>query len=225
MSAAWRRPRLRACEVPGSTSPRCSAVRDHRQGYTVGTGECLRNRMNHGGGVLKTAFSGCAEDDRGGPPDHCGADRRGELLRCRVVSHEGTIGLRDDVGAGPLEDVDFLDHDVTVVGKPQRCTLTRMNGNARSGRGPGDRHDRDDVEPVYRFHAVNVAGPRLGGVFLALGVLAGPEVPVIDDGARLRRSRFRVLPACGFAWDDGRPRRRLPRSCPGRQGGTPAARW
>ena len=224
-SAAWSRPRFRDCEAPGSAPPRCSAVRDHRQGCTVGTGGCLQNRMNHAAGVLKTAFSGCAEDDRRGSADHRGADRCGKLLRCRIGPHEGPIGLRDDVGPGPLEDVHFLDHDVAVVGKPQRGSLARMDRNARSGRGTGDRHDRDDVEPVDRFHAVDVAGPRLGGVFLAVGVLAGPEITVIDDGAGLRRSRSCVLPACGFAWNDRRPRRRRLRSCPGLQGGTPAARW
>lgn len=169
--------------------------------------------------------SGRPENDSRGSPDHGGADCRGQLPRCGVCPHQGSVRLRDDIGTRPLEHVHLLDHDVAVVGKSQRCALARMNGNARSGRGAGDRHDRDDVEPVDRFHAVDVARPRLGGVFLALRVLAGPEIAVVDDSARLRRSRSRVLPAYGFAWGARRRRQRRLRSCPGRQGGTPAARW
>ena len=169
--------------------------------------------------------SGRPENDSRGSPDHGGADCRGELLRCGVCPHQGSVRLWDDVGTRPLEHVHFLDHDVAVVRKPQRCAFAWMNGHARAGRRARYGHDGDDVEPVDGLDAVDVARPRLGSVFLALRVLASPEIAVVDDGARFRRSRSRVLPACGFG---GGARRRLGvrlRSCPGRQGGTPAARW
>lgn len=169
--------------------------------------------------------SGRPENDSRGSPDHGGAYCCGQLPRCGVCPHQGSIRLRDDVGTRPLEDVHLLDHDVAVVGKPQRCAFARMNGHARAGRRARYGHDGDDVEPVDGLDAVDVAGPRLGGVFLALRVLAGPEIAVIDDGAGFRRPRSRVLPACGFAWGARRRRGRRLRSCPGRQGGTPAARW
>ena len=164
------------------------------------------------------------ENDSRGSPGHGGSDCRGQFPRCGVCPHQGSVRLRDDIGTRPLEHVDLLDHDVAVVGEPQRCAFARMNGHARAGRGARYGHDRDDVEPVDGLDAVDVAGPRLGGVLLALRVLAGPEIAIIDDGAGFRRSRSRVLRACGFG---GGARRRLGRrlrSCPGRQGGTPAAR-
>lgn len=169
--------------------------------------------------------SGRAEYDCRCPPDHCGADRRGELLRCGVCAHERAIGLRDDVGTRPLEHVHLLDHDVAVVGKPQRCAFAWMNGHARAGRRARYGHDGDDVEPVDGLDAVDVARARLRGVLLALRVFAGPEIAVVDDGAGFRRSRSRVLPACGIGGGARRRRGVRLRSCPGRQGGTPAARW
>ena len=168
--------------------------------------------------------SGRPENDSRGSPDHGGADCRGQLPRCGVCPHQGSVRLRDDVGTRPLEHVHFLDHDVAVVRKPQRCAFARMNGHARAGRRARYGHDGDDVEPVDGLDAVDVARARLRGVLLALRVFAGPEIAVIDDGAGFRRSRSRVLPACGIGGGARRRRGARLRSCPGRQGGTPAAR-
>lgn len=169
--------------------------------------------------------SGRPENDSRGSPDHGGADRRGQLPRCGVCPHQGSVRLWDDVGTRPLEDVHLLDHDVAVVRKPQRCAFAWMNGHARACRRARYGHDGDDVEPVDGLDAVDVARARLGGVLLALRVFAGPEIAIVDDGAGFRRSRSRVLPACGFGGGARRRRGRRLRSCPGRQGGTPAARW
>ena len=169
--------------------------------------------------------SGRPENDRRCSPDHGGADCRGQLPRCGVCPHQGSVRLWDDVGTRPLEHVHLLDHDVAVVRKPQRCAFAWMNGHACAGRRARYGHDGDDVEPVDGLDAVDVARARLRGVLLALRVFAGPEIAVIDDGARFRRSRSRVLPACGIGGGARRRRGARLRSCPGRQGGTPAARW
>ena len=169
--------------------------------------------------------SGRPENDSRGSPDHGGADCRGQLPRCGVCPHQGSVRLWDDVGTRPLEHVHLLDHDVAVVEKPQRCAFAWMNGHARAGRRARYGHDGDDVEPVDGLDAVDIARARLRGVLLALRVFAGPEIAVIDDGAGFRRSRSRVLPACGIGGGALRRRGVRLRSCPGRQGGTPAARW
>ena len=94
--------------------------------------EPSRSRPRLGAVISISALHASAGPPAAGPR---GADRRGKLLRCRIGSHEGPIGLWDDVGPGPLEDVDLLYHDVAVVGKPQRGSLARMDRNPRSGRG------------------------------------------------------------------------------------------
>ncbi len=223
--AACCGPCFREWPVARSLPLRSCAFYNLREAFPPGQAGVSRIRTFTPLACCALLVSGRPENDSRGSPDHGGADRRGELLRCGVCPHQVSIRLRDDVGTRPLEDVHLLDHDVAVVGKPQRCAFARMNGHARAGRRARYGHDGDDVEPVDGLDAVDVAGPRLGGVFLALRVLAGPEIAVIDDGAGFRRPRSRVLPACGFAWGARRRRGGRLRSCPGRQGGTPAARW